>query len=223
MLIKVPGFQIIRASAIIDYAPAVLPQIVDVTVRADVGGNLNNKYFHIWAANNSTAYTVWFNVDAGGTDPFIPHTTSIEVAISADDTAASIADAVGVAIAAVSGDFAAATATGTNETVRIENADDGGAAWPSSAWAHTVQDKELFDPGFTYAMIQTGIAFSMPTNLPMVEITGKVKSQKAFHHGPIRRLNNAHDGSGILIESDFDWYDIVLIVPAHNVQYMREL
>lgn len=207
----------IRASAIIDYAPSVLPQITDITVRADVAGDLNNKHFHIWSANNITAYTVWFNVNSEGTDPNIPYTTSVEVAVATNATAEAVADALVVALEALA-DFTTATASGATNVATVTNASDGGSTFPTPGWAHTTNQQNAFDAGFTFEVTQVGIAFAMPGNLALVEITGKVLSQKAQHHGPFRG-----EGAGVLLESPFNWYDIVVIVPQQNVQYMREV
>jgi hypothetical protein len=43
------------------------PEITQITTVADVGGNLNNTYFHIHSPYRN--FYVWFNVDNGSTDP----------------------------------------------------------------------------------------------------------------------------------------------------------
>lgn len=217
MLIKIPGFQLIRASSIIDYAPSVVPQITEITVRADVGGDLNNKHFHIWAANNATAFTVWFNVNSAGSDPNIPFTTSIEVAVATNATGEDVADALVIALEADAA-FTTATASDATNVAVVTNASDGGSTFPTPGWAHTVNQQNAHDAGFTFEVTQVGIAYAMPTNLAMVQITGKILSQNYKKHAPFRG-----DGAGIDIQSPFDWYDIVVIVPQQNVQYMREV
>lgn len=217
MLIKIPGHQMIRASSIIDYAPGLTAQITEITVRADVAGNLNNKHFHIWSANNATAYTVWFNVNSAGTDPRVPYTTAIEVALSTNANTEDVADALGAALEAEA-DFDTATSSGSIDVVRVTNADDGGSSFPTPGWAHTTNQQNAYDAGFTFLVTQVGLAFTMPTNLPMVKITGKMLSQKAQHHGPFRG-----EGAGVLLESPFNWTDVVVIVPQESVQYLREV
>jgi hypothetical protein len=52
---------------------------------------LNNKYFLINSANNSTEYYVWYNVGGLGTNPSIAGKTGIMVPISTGSTAATVA------------------------------------------------------------------------------------------------------------------------------------
>jgi len=52
---------------------------------------LNNKYFLINSANNSTRYYVWYNVSGAGIDPLLAGKTGIMVPISSGFTAAQVA------------------------------------------------------------------------------------------------------------------------------------
>ncbi len=69
-----------------------------ITTVADVAGSLNSKYFLLNSANAGVAYYVWLNVDSGGVDPMVAGRTGVPVAISASDTANTIATAVASAI-----------------------------------------------------------------------------------------------------------------------------
>lgn len=71
----------------------------DIEAVADVSGSLNDTYFLIDGADGDDWY-VWFNVDTGGTDPALPDRTGIQVAISEDDTAATVGGALRTALAA---------------------------------------------------------------------------------------------------------------------------
>lgn len=69
----------------------------DITAVADVAGSLNDTYF-LLDTPDSADYYVWFNVDAGGTDPEIAGRTGVEVAISADDADTVVAAALQAAL-----------------------------------------------------------------------------------------------------------------------------
>jgi hypothetical protein len=59
----------------------------EVGVTADIGGNLNDKYFVLSSAYDRVSFYIWYNVDGAGVDPNIPNAIGIEVPISAGDTA----------------------------------------------------------------------------------------------------------------------------------------
>jgi hypothetical protein len=121
-------------------------QVEEITCEADSGGSLNNKYW--WIFSDTTSYYVWYDVSSGGTDPTpsapsgYPSTTSgIEVDITTDDTASSVATATQTAIdaemdfsASVSG--AIVTVTHSDPFPAKDAIDDGtnGTGW-TSAWA----------------------------------------------------------------------------------------
>jgi hypothetical protein len=120
-------------------------QVDDVTLRDDVGGDLNNTYWYLYSAKNATAYVVWYNVAAGGTNPYpntassvIPATT-IEVSIGAGISAAAVATATQAAIdAAASADFTIPVPVG--DTLTITQTANGYATAPTDgnvggAWA----------------------------------------------------------------------------------------
>jgi hypothetical protein len=92
---------------------------------ADVSSSLNDTYFDLNAMGadyeTETLYYVWFNVGAAGTDPSIAGKTGVEVAISANDSAATVASAIQSAVDAL-GLF---DATVSGDLVTIENVNMG--------------------------------------------------------------------------------------------------
>ena len=121
-----------------------IAEVTDVTVRADTGGDLNDTYFDLYSAGDATAYYVWYNVAAGGTDP-APGGTGIEVAIGTGDAIDVVAAATAAAIDVV-GDFGAVD--DTVDTVTITNAALGAATDAANSTAAT--------PTFTYAVTTQG-------------------------------------------------------------------
>lgn len=63
----------------------------------------DGQYFTINTANDAIKYYVWFNKDAGGSDPAPATLSPIEVAISTGDSAIQVSQATAAAIAAVNG------------------------------------------------------------------------------------------------------------------------
>lgn len=99
---------------------AAQPEITRVDCIADVAGSLNNKYFVIY--DGATDYGVWLDVDNGGSDPTGAGITGIEVDISANDTAATIAAAINTTV----GGHAEFTTTYTATQDHIEIYPTGG-------------------------------------------------------------------------------------------------
>ena len=69
------------------------------TTVADVTSSLNDTYIDLNLPSGD--YYVWFNVAAAGTDPAIAGKTAIEVALTANDSAAVVAAAIKTALDAV--------------------------------------------------------------------------------------------------------------------------
>ncbi len=69
-------------------------------------------YFLLNGPNNLTNYYVWYNVDAGNSDPTVSNRTGVPVAVAAGDTDAQVATATAAAIDALSL-FSAAAVTNT--------------------------------------------------------------------------------------------------------------
>ena len=84
------------------------PEIVDITLAADVAGSRNNTYFTFNSAGDLYGYYVWFNINSAGTDPAVSGRTGIEVAGATGATAATLATAT---IAAINASSAAAYVT----------------------------------------------------------------------------------------------------------------
>lgn len=121
-----------------------------ITTVADVAGSLNNDYFFIWSSSNETKYYVWFNVASGGTDPSIPDSIGVEVAISTGATASAVATAVATALDALV-DF---SATSISSVVTVMNALNGSAN----------DAKEGVGTGFTFVVTAEGQASVIDTS-----------------------------------------------------------
>lgn len=86
---------------------------------ADVAGSLNSTYFLLQDANSANSYYVWIDVDSTGVDPMIAGRTGVPIAISADDSAATIGGVLATEIAALNG--AASFSTSGTTTVTVTN------------------------------------------------------------------------------------------------------
>lgn len=83
---------------------------------ADVSSSLQNKYFKLGKAGQTTfSHYAWFNVGGAGVDPAPAGLTEIEVAISANATASAVATALQTAVDAIA-DFQA-TVSGSHVTI----------------------------------------------------------------------------------------------------------
>jgi hypothetical protein len=60
--------------------------------------SLNNKYFTLYSANDTTEYYVWFNIDTLGTDPSIVGKTGIEVQALSTDSESELGTKIATAI-----------------------------------------------------------------------------------------------------------------------------
>ncbi len=139
----------------------------NVVCFADVSGNLNNKYFYLYSANNATEYYVWYNVASGGTDPAVPGKTGIEVAISTNDNANTIGAATRAAINSVAGtDFTATDLTGT---VTITN-DLGGAC---TDLADAISPNGT---GFAFSVTRQGATFAASDAANVITVIGNDKA-----------------------------------------------
>jgi hypothetical protein len=118
-------------------------EVTSVTCEADSGGSLNNEYW--WLFTDSKSYYIWYDVASGGTDPTPsapsggPSTTEgIEVDISTDDTASSVATVTKNAIdgnAAFSASVSSDVVTITHATAgSVKDAEDGNTDW-TDAWS----------------------------------------------------------------------------------------
>lgn len=105
---------------------AAANQIVEITMRADVGGNLGGEYFRMCSAyseNPNECIRVWFDVDNGSTPPSASGDTLVEVDISEDDTASDNAAAAATVIDALT----KWDASSANEILTVEVVANGAA------------------------------------------------------------------------------------------------
>lgn len=126
---------------------SAVPAIFTVQV-GDASTITQNTYFTLWSSGNKREYYVWFNKDAGGTDPTpsgIPN--AVPVAIATGNTAAQVATAIISALNGTDkGDFSAATLSGHTDTVQITNSSAGVAITPANAGTT-----------FTITQVQAGV------------------------------------------------------------------
>ena len=129
---------------------ALAQEITTITTVADSSGSLQSKYFFINAieADSTTdvgfktvEYYVWLDVSSGGSDPSISSKTGVEVNVSTNDTAATVATAVKNALDALS-NFSASV---DSNVVTVTNANRG-----------SVTDASDNDTGFTIATTTQG-------------------------------------------------------------------
>ena len=129
---------------------ALAQEITTITTVADSSGSLQSKYFFINAieADSTTdvgfktvEYYVWLDVSSGGSDPSISGKTGVEVNVSTNDTAATVATAVKNALDALS-NFSASV---DSNVVTVTNANRG-----------SVTDASDNDTGFTIATTTQG-------------------------------------------------------------------
>ena len=73
-----------------EIAEDLVPEITDVTCRADSGGDLDGSYF--WVTSTIDFYYIWYDIPGGAGDP-APGGTGVQVSIATDDTAATVAAA----------------------------------------------------------------------------------------------------------------------------------
>lgn len=117
----------------------------DITLVADSTGSLNSTYFTFYTAGDLTGYYVWYNINAAGTDPMVSGLTGIEVAGATNASAATLATATRVAIAAVSG--IRVTVTGATSHVILTDKNIGSCTAAANGAA---------TPGFSYSITKTG-------------------------------------------------------------------
>lgn len=85
----------------VDPKEVLFAQVQTDCIEVEAGSGLDDLY---WTFSSSTEdYYVWYNVDAGGTDPALAGKTAIEVAILSTDSAAQVATKVVAAINAEAG------------------------------------------------------------------------------------------------------------------------
>lgn len=103
-------------------------EVITILCRADVAGNIDGKYFTI--SSRTTNYKVWFNVDSGGNAPAAGGATLVPIAVTTNDTAATIATAVNTALNGLEGilstrDTATLTVTFQGDVTQAADVDSG--------------------------------------------------------------------------------------------------
>lgn len=89
-----------------------LIELTNVVCTSDVSGSLASKYFLISAGDSGVDYYVWYKVSGVGTNPSITGRTGIEVDISTNSSASSVATVTAAAIDALLA-FGATASTAT--------------------------------------------------------------------------------------------------------------
>ena len=104
-----------------------IAKVNTITCAADVSDSHDGDYFFLYSAKDATKYHVWYNTSGGSAvDPAPAGSTAIVVAITTNDTAATIATATSSAINTLAGtDFTAAVVNST--TVQVTNDAKGSA------------------------------------------------------------------------------------------------
>lgn len=202
MRVKISGYPDIIASEFSAFTSADTYQVTTVTTVADVSGSLNNKYFFLPSANDETIYVVWMNVNSAGTDPKIPNTTSLEIAVATNATDATIATEMRSVIGAL-GDFATA---GAGADVEITFATYG-----RGTLSQDDSENSGTETGFTFTDTTPG-KIDVPANT-LYKIVGKYWKD-----------NNYIDagGTGSTKNWRFDSGDITLIVPIYRILEVSE-
>ena len=134
---------------------ALAQEITKIVVVADSSGSLQSKYFFINAIETDSTtnvgykiveYYVWLDVSSGGSDPSISGKTGVEVNVSTNDTASTVATAVKNALDGLS-NFSASVGVGAGNdtTVTVTNANRG-----------SVEDASDNNTGFTISTTTQG-------------------------------------------------------------------
>lgn len=188
MFIQLKSFPPIQVDTIAEYAPSATAEIADIRCVADVAGSLGGRYFHLYAADNATVFTFWFDVASGNTAPVVKSTTIIEVDISSGDTAQNVASALQTAIAAQSAFGAIVKSGADDDVVQVTNAANGSARLAHDPIREinflTEVQVTARETGFTFTEDTKGISNnSLPASLTLYRITGRTMDHTAHQDG----------------------------------------
>lgn len=126
------------------------PETTRVACVADSTDSLDGTYFVLYNTAG-TKYHVWYNTSGGSaTDPAPANSTAIEVALTTDDTAATVASATATAVTAVAG-FNAKIDSDNSGSLIIQNV---GVGTVTAAIADG-------DSGFTFTQLRAGSSFEL--------------------------------------------------------------
>jgi hypothetical protein len=148
-----------------------IAQITDITCLADVNSSLASRYFLIYSTTGVFAF--WFSVDAAGSPPVVSGATIVEVAISENDVANDVAEALRVAI----DNQAAFSATRLNEVVTVTNAVAG-----------EVEEIKDFSTNFTFSITTEG-ENEVVDSIEVVG-TGQIKIKLQQSETPLLKVEN---------------------------------
>lgn len=200
MKIKIAGYPEITVETFTAFTSANSAQVTTVTAVADVSKSLNGKYFILTSANDATVYVVWINVDSTGVAPKIENTTNVEIAISEDDTANTIAGVLRTTIDLLA-DFGTA---GAGADCVITMADNGRATL-----AHDDETSATSSTGFTFTDTTPG-SNAVPANT-LFEIVGKYWVEDVRWDASV---------TGSYKNMRFASRDIEIIVPIQQIIYV---
>lgn len=113
------------------FSPGTAAQVTQIVTVADVLTSLNNTYFNVYSALDNAHYVVWYNVAGLGTDPMIGGTTSVEVDIALNDSAANVAAATFAALN-LTADFSAGAVGDTITAINGASGNGFGASTDAS-------------------------------------------------------------------------------------------
>ena len=154
------------ASATSTAIAAGIAEVRQAVTVADVSADLNNKYFLVNDALNTTKYYVWYNVSGGGVDPAVAGRTGLVVNLVTNDSANTVATKTRLAINTLApGAF---SATGTFDTVIITNVTAG----VTDDIADAISPN---DTGFTFSNTIQGASFATSVALNVITVTGHTK------------------------------------------------
>lgn len=143
-------------------------ELVEISKITTTAGSpsIENKYFLLNAANNSTEYYVWYEVDgSGGTDPALAGKTGIKVNILSSDTADDVASTTQAAIDLI-GNFSATVLT--NE-VTVTNVIGGTAV-------DIIDGTSPNGTGFDFEVLTQGATFGTSVITNTITVTSNEKT-----------------------------------------------
>ncbi|KKM79173.1 hypothetical protein LCGC14_1352580 [marine sediment metagenome] len=144
---------------------------VEVTTVADVAGSLNSTFFLL--DSSSTGYYVWYDVSAGGVDPGVGGRTGIEVDISTNDIANTVAANTAAAIDLVIDLSASATLAVVTITDAID-VTDGSAPTVFTFAKSLINSLNLFQAINTAVPGEDDTVITVFSNVPDATVDGDI-------------------------------------------------
>lgn len=185
MIMIIKGYVPVQVTSWAVYSPPSADAAInEITAVADVAGSLNNKFFHIFSANNAVAYTVWFNVSSGGTAPLVQTLGSVlvEIAISTNDSATTIATALQTVLDALS-DFDCIVSSPDPAAIVLTNGANGTARAAQDPNKNT-KTPPASATGFGFVLATPGAdGIATPSGVTLVQVIGTVADVKAIQNG----------------------------------------